>query len=211
MNIILLGAPGAGKGTQSEFISKRYSIPAISTGNMIRGALINGSEFGDRMKSYMDAGKLIPDQDMISLVKERISYDDCQYGFILDGFPRTILQAEALDDIGIVIDTVVDIEVNDQAITERISGRRICEKCGASYHLFFRKPKVDNVCDICSGTLIQRKDDTEETVKQRLEVYHEETEPLKKYYEKQNKLFIIDGTLAISEISKRIANGLEAK
>lgn len=211
MNIILLGAPGAGKGTQAEFICKRYNIPAISTGNIIRDALNSGSELGNKMKSYMDTGELVPDKIVIELVKERLTHDDCKNGFILDGFPRTITQAEALDKMGVIIDKVVDIEVDDHVITERISGRRICEKCGKSYHIIFRKPQNDNVCDDCSGTLVQRKDDTEETVKQRLEVYHEETEPLKKYYEKQNKLLIIDGTLAISDISEKIVNGLEAK
>ena len=211
MNIILLGAPGAGKGTQAEFICKRYDVPAISTGNIIRDALNSGSELGNKMKSYMDTGDLVPNEIVIELVKNRIALDDCKNGFILDGFPRTITQAEALDKMDVIIDKVVDIEVDDHVITKRISGRRICENCGKSYHMIFRKPKVDNVCDDCSGTLVQRKDDTEETVRQRLEVYHEETEPLKKYYAKQNKLLIIDGTLSISDISEKIVYGLEAK
>lgn len=193
MKIILLGAPGAGKGTQAEVICNRYNIPAISTGNIIREALKTGTEMGLKAKSYMESGALVPDEVVIGIIKERIVKDDCKDGFILDGFPRTIPQAEALDKMGIVIDKVIDIEVPDEKIINRMSGRRVCEKCGASYHLEYKKPKVEGICDACSGTLIQRKDDHPDTVKSRLDVYHSETEPLKDYYEKQGKLTVVEG------------------
>ena len=170
MKIILLGAPGAGKGTQAEVICNRYNIPAISTGNIIREALKTGTEMGLKAKSYMESGALVPDEVVIGIIKERIVKDDCKDGFILDGFPRTIPQAEALDKMGIVIDKVIDIEVPDEKIINRMSGRRVCEKCGASYHLEYKKPKVEGICDACSGTLIQRKDDHPDTVKSRLDV-----------------------------------------
>ena len=194
MKIILLGAPGAGKGTQAEVICNRYNIPAISTGNIIREALKTGTEMGLKAKSYMESGALVPDEVVIGIIKERIVKDDCKDGFILDGFPRTIPQAEALDKMGIVIDKVIDIEVPDEKIINRMSGRRVCEKCGASYHLEYKKPKVEGICDACSGTLIQRKDDHPDTVKSRLDVYHSETEPLKDYYEKQGKLTVVEDT-----------------
>lgn len=210
LKIILLGAPGAGKGTQSEFICNHYKIPAISTGNIFRDVLKSGSELGMQVKSLISSGHLVPDDIVIELVRERLTHDDCANGFILDGFPRTIPQAEALEDIGVIIDSVVDIKLSDNLIIERLSGRRICEKCGASYNLVFKKPREKGVCDTCSGTLVQRKDDAEETVKQRLKVYHDQTEPLKAYYKKQNKLMIVDGSLTISEISEKIIAGLEA-
>ena len=175
MKIILLGAPGAGKGTQAEKICEKFNIPAISTGNIIREALRSGTEMGLKAKSYMDEGKLVPDEVVIGIIKERLAKEDCAGGFILDGFPRTIPQAEALDKMGIVIDKVVDIEVADDKIAARMSGRRVCEKCGASYHLEFKKPSVDGVCDACSGTLVQRKDDHPDTVLSRLEIYHKES------------------------------------
>lgn len=210
MKIILLGAPGAGKGTQAEVICNRYNIPAISTGNIIREALKTGTEMGLKAKSYMESGSLVPDEVVIGIIKERIIKDDCKDGFILDGFPRTIPQAEALDNMGIIIDKVIDIEVPDEKIVNRMSGRRVCEKCGASYHLEYKQPKVDGVCDACSGTLIQRKDDHPDTVKARLDVYHSETEPLKGYYEKQGKLKVVEGQEEIEDTTRLLIEALEA-
>ena len=210
MKIILLGAPGAGKGTQAEVICNRYNIPAISTVNIIREALKTGTEMGLKAKSYMESGALVPDEVVIGIIKERIVKDDCKDGFILDGFPRTIPQAEALDKMGIVIDKVIDIEVPDEKIINRMSGRRVCEKCGASYHLEYKKPKVEGICDACSGTLIQRKDDHPDTVKSRLDVYHSETEPLKDYYEKQGKLTVVEGQEEIEATTRLLIEALEA-
>lgn len=210
MKIILLGAPGAGKGTQAEVICNRYNIPAISTGNIIREALKTSTEMGLKAKSYMESGALVPDEVVIGIIKERIVKDDCKDGFILDGFPRTIPQAEALDKMGIVIDKVIDIEVPDEKIINRMSGRRVCEKCGASYHLEYKKPKVEGICDACSGTLIQRKDDHPDTVKSRLDVYHSETEPLKDYYEKQGKLTVVEGQEEIEATTRLLIEALEA-
>ena len=209
MNLILLGAPGAGKGTQAEFICQHFDIPAISTGNIIREALKSGTEMGLKAKVYTEAGQLVPDEIVIGIINERLAKDDCKKGFLLDGFPRTIPQAEALDAMGIVIDKVVDIDVPDEVIVNRMSGRRVCEKCGASYHVVNKKPAVEGVCDLCAGALVQRKDDHPDTVLERLRVYHEKTEPLKAYYEKQNKVFSVDGQGDISEISKQIISGLE--
>ena len=208
MKIILLGAPGGAKGTQAEVICNRYNIPAISTGNIIREALKTGTEMGLKAKSYMESGALVPDEVVIGIIKERIVKDDCKDGFILDGFPRTIPQAEALDKMGIVIDKVIDIEVPDEKIINRMSGRRVCEKCGASYHLEYKKPKVEGICDACSGTLIQRKDDHPDTVKSRLDVYHSETEPLKDYYEKQGKLTVVEGQEEIEDTTRLLIEAL---
>lgn len=194
MNIILLGAPGAGKGTQAAVLSEHYSIPTISTGNIIREALRTGTEMGKKAQSYMDAGQLVPDDVVIGIVKERLAEDDCAKGFILDGFPRTIPQAEALDNMGVNIEYVINIEVSDDRIVDRMSGRRVCEKCGRPFHLTNLKPKVEGVCDSCGGTLVQRKDDHIDTVKKRLDVYHKETEPLVDYYKKQNKLHEVHGS-----------------
>lgn len=210
MNIILLGAPGAGKGTQAEKICEHLSIPTISTGNIIREALKSGTEMGLKAKSFMDAGQLVPDDVVIGIIKERLANDDCKNGFILDGFPRTIPQAEALDTMGVVIDKVIDIEVPDERIIGRMSGRRVCGSCGASYHLEYKKPKTDGVCDLCAGALVQRKDDHPDTVKARLEVYHKETEPLKEYYSKQNKLAIVEGQEEISDTTALVFAQLEA-
>lgn len=210
MKIILLGAPGAGKGTQAEVICNRYNIPTISTGNIIREALKTGTEMGLKAKSYMDSGNLVPDDVVIGIIKDRINKDDCKDGFILDGFPRTIPQAEALDNMGIQIDKVIDIEVPDERIINRMSGRRVCEKCGASYHLEYKKPKVEGVCDQCSGALVQRKDDHPDTVKARLDVYHSETEPLKDYYEKQGKLSVVIGQEEIEDTTRLLLEAIEA-
>lgn len=192
MKLILLGAPGAGKGTQAEKICAHLGIPTISTGNMIREAMKNETEMGKKAKAFVEAGGLVPDEVVIGIVKERLSADDCAKGFILDGFPRTIPQAEALDAMGVGIDCALSIEVPDEAIVERMSGRRVCA-CGASYHLAHKKPKVDGVCDVCGGALTLRKDDAPETVKERLRIYHEQTEPLKDYYQKSGKLKTVHG------------------
>ena len=181
MRLILLGAPGAGKGTQAEVISTKLAIPAVSTGNIIREALANGTEMGLKAKSFIDAGQLVPDDVVIGIIKERLAKDDCAAGFILDGFPRTIPQAEALDAMGVIIDRVISIEVADENIVRRMSGRRVCKACGSSYHLEYKKPAVDGVCNACGGELVQRKDDHPDTVLDRLHVYHEQTEPLKDY------------------------------
>ena len=209
MKLILLGAPGAGKGTQAEAICKHFSIPAISTGNIIRDALKSGTEMGKKAKSFIDKGNLVPDDMVIGIIKERLKEEDCKNGFILDGFPRTIPQAEALDKMGIDIDKVVDFEVSDEEIISRISGRRVCELCGASYHINHKKPMVDNVCDKCSGTLVQRKDDHPDTVNARLRVYHDQTEPLKDYYSRQGKLIVIEGKGKIKDITQQTLSALE--
>ncbi len=210
MKLILLGAPGAGKGTQAAVISERLNIPQISTGNIIRAALKSGTEMGLKAKSFIDAGKLVPDDVVIGIIKERLSEDDCENGFILDGFPRTIPQAEALDEMGIAIDKVIDIEVDDSVIVNRLSGRRVCEKCGRPYHTESLRPKVDGICDDCTGALIQRKDDHPDTVKARLEIYHTETEPLKGYYEKQGKLTVVEGQSTVDDTTVLVMKALEA-
>lgn len=209
MKIIFLGAPGAGKGTQAEVVAEKFGIPTVSTGNIIREALKNGTEMGLKAKSFIEAGQLVPDEVVIGIIKERLAKDDCKNGFILDGFPRTIPQAEALDAMGISIDKVVDIEVPDENIMERMTGRRVCGKCGASYHLMFKKPLKDGICDSCGGELVQRKDDAPETVSDRLHVYHEQTEPLKDFYEKAGKLSVVEGLGAVSEITERVLKALE--
>ena len=209
MNLILLGAPGAGKGTQAEVICKHLSIPAISTGNIIREALSKGTEMGLKAKSFIDAGQLVPDDVVIGIIKERLAKDDCKNGFILDGFPRTIPQAEALDNMGIVIDKVIDIEVPDEKIVTRMSGRRVCSKCGASFHLEHRKPAKEGICDVCGGELIQRKDDHPDTVLDRLKVYHEQTEPLKGYYEKAGLLTIVEGQEDVADTTALTLKALE--
>lgn len=209
MNLILLGAPGAGKGTQAEKICEKFNIPAVSTGNIIREALKNGTDMGLKAKSYIDAGKLVPDDVVIGIIKERLAENDCQNGFILDGFPRTIPQAEALDNMGIVIDKVVDIEVPDEKIAARLSGRRVCLKCGATYHLEYKKPAKDGICDACGDELVQRKDDSPETVLDRLNVYHEQTEPLKDYYSKTGKLVIVEGQEEVADTTALVFKALE--
>lgn len=209
MKIILLGAPGAGKGTQAEVICERLSIPAISTGTIIREALKSGTEMGRKAKSYMEAGQLVPDEIVIGIIEERLAKGDCENGFILDGFPRTIVQAEALDRMGFAIDKVIDIEVTDEDIVARISGRRVCDKCGAIYHVQHKPSKVDGVCDKCAGTLSQRQDDQTETVIKRLKVYHDQTEPLKEYYQKQGKLLIVEGGESIADTTRKILSLLE--
>ncbi|MGW8115361.1 adenylate kinase [Caproicibacterium sp. NSD3] len=210
MKLIFLGAPGAGKGTQAEAVCAHLNIPAISTGNMIREALKSGTEMGLKAKSYMDSGALVPDEVVIGIVKDRIAQPDCANGFVLDGFPRTIPQAEALDNMGVKIDRVIALEVSDDKIVKRMSGRRVCESCGASYHLLYNPPKVEEKCDKCGGTLVQRKDDLPETVKARLKVYHEQTEPLKDYYKRQGKLYTVDGQEDVADTTKLTLQTIEA-
>ena len=211
MKLILLGAPGAGKGTQAEIISEKYNIPTISTGNIIRAALKNGTEMGLKAKSYIDAGNLVPDDVVIGIIKERLAEDDCENGFILDGFPRTIPQAEALDKMNFNIDYALSIEVADSEIVKRMSGRRVCEKCGASYHTEFKKPAKDGVCNVCEGKLVIRKDDEPETVMNRLNVYHEQTEPLKDYYAKAGKLLTVEGQQGIEDTTALVLRALESQ
>lgn len=202
MNLILLGAPGAGKGTQAEVICDALKIPAISTGNMLRAAVKAGTEYGLKAKEAMDAGALVSDEIVIGILKDRINEPDAQNGFILDGFPRTVPQAEALDAMGVTIDKVVEIYVADETIQQRLSGRRVCLDCGATYHVDFKPSKVEGVCDVCGKELVIRKDDMPETVLDRLKTYHEKTAPLKDYYEKQGKLVTVIGQDEVSETSK---------
>ncbi len=210
MKLILLGAPGAGKGTQAEIISEKLGIPTISTGNIIRAALKSGSQMGQAAKAYIEAGKLVPDEVVIGIIKDRLAEDDCKNGFILDGFPRTIPQAEALDRMGIIIDKVIDIEVADEKIARRVSGRRVCLDCGATYHIDYKKSKVEGVCDHCGSTLVQRKDDHPDTVAARLLEYHEQTEPLKGYYEACGKLVIVEGQEELADTTKLTLAAIEA-
>ena len=209
MNLILLGAPGAGKGTQAEKICEKLSIPAISTGNMLREAMANGTEMGLKAKSFIDAGKLVPDEGAIGTINERLKADDCKNGFILDGFPRTIPQAEALDNMGVRIDRVIDIEVPDDKIASRLSGRRVCLKCGATYHTAYKKPKQEGICDVCGEKLVQRKDDMPETVLDRLKTYHEQTEPLKGFYEKKGILRVVEGQEEVADTTALTFQALE--
>lgn len=202
MNLILLGAPGAGKGTQAEVISDALKIPQISTGNILREAVKNGTEYGLKAKAAMDKGSLVSDDVVIGILKDRIAEDDCKNGFILDGFPRTVPQAEALDNMGVQIDKVVEIYVPDETIQQRLSGRRVCEDCGASYHVEFKPTKVEGKCDKCGGNAVQRKDDHPDTVIERLKVYHEQTAPLKDFYSKQGKLETVIGQDDVAETSK---------
>ena len=209
MNLILLGAPGAGKGTQAEKICEKLSIPAISTGNMLREAMANGTEMELKAKSLIDAGKLVPDEVVIGIINERLKADDCKNGFILDGFPRTIPQAEALDNMGVRIDRVIDIEVPDDKIASRLSGRRVCLKCGATYHTAYKKPKQEGICDVCGEKLVQRKDDMPETVLDRLKTYHEQTEPLKGFYEKKGILRVVEGQEEVADTTALTFQALE--
>ncbi|MBQ2933700.1 MAG: adenylate kinase [Clostridia bacterium] len=208
MKLVLLGAPGAGKGTQAEIISEKYNIPTISTGNIIRAALKNGTQMGLKAKAYIDSGRLVPDDVVIGIIKERLAEDDCQNGFILDGFPRTIPQAEALDSMNVSIDAALSIEVSDREIVKRMSGRRVCEKCGASYHTEYKKPKTEGVCDGCGSPLIIRKDDEPDTVLDRLDIYHKQTEPLKSYYKSQGKLITVEGQPKVEDTTRLVLDTL---
>ena len=209
MKLIFLGAPGAGKGTQAEVVSKKLSVPAISTGNIIREALANGTDMGLKAKSFIDAGQLVPDEVVIGIIKERLAKSDCASGFILDGFPRTIPQAEALDAMGVTIDRVISLEVEDDKIVRRMSGRRVCKSCGASYHLEYKKPADDSKCDACGIELVQRKDDHPDTVLDRLRVYHEQTEPLKEYYAKKGILRTVIGQEEVAATTALTLKALE--
>ena len=211
MNLILLGAPGAGKGTQAELLVEKLGIPSISTGNMLREAMKNGTELGKKAKQYMDEGALVPDDLILGIVAERVAESDCAKGFILDGVPRTLAQAEALDAKGVRIDHVVSIEVDDKVIEGRMTGRRVCSKCGASYHIDANPPKTEGVCDLWAGQLVIRKDDAPETVRKRLSIYHESTEVLKSYYEKQGKLLLIEGNQPIDAANEQILTAIGAK
>ena len=208
MKMILLGAPGAGKGTQAERLCKVLEIPTISTGNILRAAVKNGTPTGLKAKAFMDAGKLVPDEVIIGIITERLAEDDCKNGYILDGVPRTIAQAEAMEKAGINFDAVVSIEVADEVIMERMSGRRVCESCGASYHLVAVPPKQEGICDKCGGKLVQRRDDAPETVKARLEVYHKETEPLKAFYAQRGLLKSVENQPSVAETSQAILHAL---
>ena len=212
MKLILLGAPGAGKGTQAKFLCEHFDIPAISTGNMLREAMANGSELGKQVKSCMEEGRLVSDELVLALVEDRIAQPDCKNGYILDGVPRTLAQAEALDAMGVQIDRVVSIEIEDQVIEARMTGRRVCGKCGASYHLTNNPPKQEGICDACGDALKIRSDDKPETVRDRLKIYHETTEVLKDYYQKQGKVCLVEGNQPIEDAFQEILRALgEAK
>ena len=208
MNLILLGAPGAGKGTQAEILVERLNIPSISTGNMLREAISKGTDLGKQVKQYMDEGALVPDELILGIVAERTAQPECKNGFILDGVPRTLAQAQALDAKGVRIDHVVSIEIEDSVIESRMTGRRVCTKCGASYHIAVNPPKTEGVCDSCGGEVGIRKDDAPETVRHRLVVYHETTEPLKAYYAKQGKLQVVDGNRPIEQVFQGILKAI---
>ena len=211
MNLILLGAPGAGKGTQAEMLTKKLSIPAISTGNMLREAVANETELGKKAKQYMDEGNLVPDELILGIVADRVTRPDCQNGFILDGVPRTLAQAEALEAKGVKIDHVVSIEVDDNEIEGRMTGRRVCGKCGASYHIVANPSKKEGICDLCGSELVIRKDDAPETVRKRLEVYHATTEVLKEFYGKLGRLRMINGSQSIEGANEDILKAIGAQ
>lgn len=208
MKLILLGPPGAGKGTQAEILSEKLNIQTISTGVMLRTAIREKTELGETASRYINDGKLVPDDVMVAIVKERLSQDDCKNGFILDGFPRTICQAEALTETGMQIDKVLSIEVSDETVIERLSGRRECSECGTPYHIIYNPSANGEICEKCGGKLICRKDDNEETVKNRLRVYHEQTEPIKAYYEKQGKLVVAVGQEKVEDTTKAVLSAL---
>lgn len=214
LKIILLGPPGAGKGTQAKLITEKYSIPHISTGDIFRKNISEKTPLGIEAKRYMDNGQLVPDEVTIGIVNDRLSMNDCENGFLLDGFPRTVKQAEALDSFlnsnEQKIDTALLIDVPKEFILERMTGRRVCSACGASYHIKFNRPKVENKCDVCGGPLVQRKDDTEETVKERLDVYDRQTQPLIQYYKEKNILAKVDGTEEIGMVFEKICDVLGA-
>lgn len=211
MNLILLGAPGAGKGTQAELLVEKLAIPAISTGNMLREAIAQGTELGKKAKQYMDEGSLVPDELILGIVADRVAQSDCARGFILDGVPRTLAQAQALEDKGVQIDYVVSIEVDDSEIEGRMTGRRVCAKCGASYHVVANPPKQEGVCDLCGGELMIRKDDKPETVRHRLEVYHASTEVLKDFYAGLGRLCTVNGSQSIEGANEDILRAIGAK
>ena len=208
MRLILLGAPGAGKGTQAEILSRELGIPTISTGNILRAAMKAGTEVGLKAKSYVDSGKLVPDDVIIGIIRERLTEPDCKNGYILDGVPRTIPQARTMEDMGIDIDCALSIEIGDDAIIDRMSGRRTCKNCSQTFHIVNNPPKVDGVCDACGGELTIRKDDAPETVKARLDTYHRETEPLKAFYAERGKLKTVENQPTISATTAEIKKAL---
>ena len=209
MKLMFLGAPGAGKGTQAERISEKYGIPSISTGAILREAMACGSPLGKKAKSFVDAGALVPDDVVIGIIKERLAQDDCKDGFILDGFPRTVPQAEALDGMGITMDLVISIEIGDEKIVNRMGGRRLCSKCGASYHIVHIPSKVDGICDKCGAPLILRADDKPEVVRDRLATYHKQTEPLKDFYAAKGQLVLVNGDDTLENITSNICAELD--
>ena len=208
MRLILLGAPGAGKGTQAEILSRILDVPTISTGNILRAAMKNGTPVGLKAKEYVDAGKLVPDDVIIGIIKERLAQPDCGKGYILDGVPRTIPQAQAMEEMGVAVDCALSIEVEDQLIIERMSGRRTCKDCSQTFHIVSNPPKVEGICDFCGGELNIRKDDAPETVKSRLETYHRETEPLKSFYENLGRLKTVENQPSIEATTAAIRNTL---
>ena len=210
MKLILLGPPGAGKGTQAEVLSRDLNIPTISTGNILRAAVKAGTPIGLKAKSYMDAGKLVPDEVIIGIIQERLAEADCAGGFILDGVPRTIAQAEAIEKMGIRIDKVLDLAVDENVIFDRMSGRRVCEKCGASYHVRTKPSKVEGVCDACGGKLVIRKDDEPDTVRDRLKAYHAQTEPLIEFYRSRGKLAVVESGSTVEATTAEVLKALEA-
>ena len=211
MNLILLGAPGAGKGTQAELLVEKLGIPSISTGNMLREAIANGTELGKQVKTYMDGGLLVPDELILGIVAQRVAQPDCEKGFILDGVPRTLAQAETLDKKGVRVDHVVSIEIDDTVIAGRMTGRRACTSCGATYHTIYNAPKAEGKCDSCGKDLIIRADDMPETVKNRLEVYNRSTAPLKDYYENEKILVTVEGQEKLEDTSKLVFEALGIK
>ena len=210
MKLMFLGPPGAGIGTQAEIVSKNHSIPTISTGALLRTAMKEGTELGLKAKAFISAGELVPDDVVIGIIKDRLGEDDCKNGFILDGFPRTVPQAKALEDMKIEMDLVISIEVSDESIIKRMGGRRLCSECGASYHTEHIPPKKEGVCDTCGGALMIREDDKPETVISRLEVYHKQTEPLKEFYSERGKLVLVNGSDTIENITAEIEKKLES-
>ena len=210
MKLVLLGAPGAGKGTQAEILGVKLGVPTISTGTILRAAIKNGTPVGVQAKSYVDGGKLVPDEVIIGIVAERLAQPDCKDGFILDGVPRTIGQADAMERLGVKVNHVLSIEISDEEIEQRMEGRRVCDKCGAPYHIAAKPPKVEGLCDSCGGELIQRNDDKPETVKERLRVYHAETEPLKEFYGVRGLLAKVQNQPDIPSTTAAMLEALEA-
>jgi adenylate kinase len=209
MKLIVLGAPGAGKGTQAHFMSQHYNIPHISTGNMLRSEINKGTETGKEIDHLVKTGKLVADETVITLLKERLKNSDCNNGFLLDGFPRTLAQAKQTESITGNIDKVILVHLDDEVIIERMSGRRICERCGSTYHLVYKPPKEKGICDVCGGDLIQRNDDKAKTVRNRLEIYHNEATPIENFFKQEGKLAVIEGIGEIADITKKVIEAIE--